>query len=1493
MRSVPSLVLVAGSGIGSGDSALPWITGTWAVSAGVSSVPMPFDGVLLASRMMVAAEAATSIEVKRLLVSTPGLSEDEQGGWEATYTAAAGGILSVTSELGEPIHKVANRGTELWREMDARFFSLPRPERPAAIAAAKDYIIQRLNADFQKPYFGRTRAGVPVDVELMTYAEVAQRMVETMFVQPGAERPDLEPAHEDATTWGRWIDVTFRDRVFRFVARAAATLTRGQTGGPVLSSATQLDPGAASRAGASSSALAKSLAALADMATRTSSGGSVRLFDNPATTIAALFESDGPLCAGSSQCLTAGDLDAWFSDCKTGGKPPPFVPCIDSELEVWFKKDSLWYSEDLAAVVDRDAGRVAILQGPIAVRHSTIVNEPAGDILKGVDAGMIAGVLRDVYGGEAKAVPQVEVLGGVFSALTTTTSGSGGRGSSAGDVSSGDEEDDNSTTTLTVPLPILVKGSGAAATPASTARASAAVITVFEGTAAADSSSSSSSSGGGASLDFVCSAPRPLPGALDAIARALHTRAPVSSAWALALLTSSTLTQTEGTAAASASAAWRTIPNPWRRVFAPRAGRLLRVRLPSTSTSVALNGGVGGPAAVPTPRSAPSALELQVVDALTGVVLVTAALSATTVVISVFDVVPGTRETPSPSTLTLTQHLSFNAALPFAPLCLDGEDWNRAVKSYYASLWFSAPAGAVLSQGGGGLSVLISSVDEPLRASFTLTEADLDAFASATRTPLALGQPHAAASAAAVSAAPVSFAIVAGWRALIKCLFPREVKGDILSLVHLSNSFEVITSSSSAGGGSGGGGFIVTAGDTLESCLCITEVTNGPSGKTVRVQGDLSLLSDGANAPPRPWVTVGSAFLFRGAFRDHDASFKKSPPSGVTFPSIRLATPAAVEILRSKPWFKSAAAVTGSSGGGGVDVGDTLSATLHFSERFGRGRDGSALSYARVTGVISRCARGSGASAVPAGVVGTIDFSYSASSSSFAAASEGQQLLKCNPVLPYFERVASSSSSSGGSASVLPLEGGGYTLLTTPDVVTAPDNNTAYATASRDLNPIHRHGVIADLAGLPATITHGMWTSANGARVLLAALDAEQNGGVPRKDSSGPPSLSSSRLLRSYSASFVGMVAPGDSLVTQVSHTGQHAPTGQRVLSVVTHAVRGPSGAAGPPGAIEAVLTATARAAPPPTAFVFTGQGSASAGMGQELYESSPVARSVWDAADAHLLETYGFSILHIVRANPKTLTVTFGGRRGGAIRRNYMALETEAPDGSGPVPLLPDIDESTDAHTFVHPEGLLFATQFTQPALVLVEKAAFDDMASRGLIPSPALFAGHSLGEYAALSSAVPLLPVQALVSLVFLRGMVMQGAVPRDASGRSEFGMVACNPSRVGPFFSEAAMHALVGAIAQHSKCLLEVVNFNVADRQYVVAGHLTALDIMSQALTIARREPAAAAADPAALLKRAFALTDAKRKATPEGSPLALERGEATIPLPGVDVPFHSRE
>ncbi len=107
----------------------------------------------------------------------------------------------------------------------------------------------------------------------------------------------------------------------------------------------------------------------------------------------------------------------------------------------------------------------------------------------------------------------------------------------------------------------------------------------------------------------------------------------------------------------------------------------------------------------------------------------------------------------------------------------------------------------------------------------------------------------------------------------------------------------------------------------------------------------------------------------------------------------------------------------------------------------------------------------------------------------------------------------------------------------------------------------------------------------------------------------------------------------------------------------------------------------------------------------------------------------YGFSILDIVRNNPPTLTVYFGGPSGKRVRDNYRSIVTHDAQGRT-VPLIQEIQANTKSFTFRSPQGLLFATQFSQPALVLVQKAAFEELVEGGFVPDDACFAGHSLGE-------------------------------------------------------------------------------------------------------------------------------------------------------------------
>ena len=114
----------------------------------------------------------------------------------------------------------------------------------------------------------------------------------------------------------------------------------------------------------------------------------------------------------NTQLINAHDMQNFLLLCqRRGQKPVPFVPSHDENFEFWFKKDSLWQPEDLEAVVDQDVGRTCILQGPMAAKYSTVVNEPIQDILDNIHNGHIAALTTDVYGGDESAIPIIEYFG--------------------------------------------------------------------------------------------------------------------------------------------------------------------------------------------------------------------------------------------------------------------------------------------------------------------------------------------------------------------------------------------------------------------------------------------------------------------------------------------------------------------------------------------------------------------------------------------------------------------------------------------------------------------------------------------------------------------------------------------------------------------------------------------------------------------------------------------------------------------------------------------------------------------------------------------------------------------------------------------------------------------------------------------------------------------------------------------------------------------------
>ncbi len=249
-------------------------------------------------------------------------------------------------------------------------------------------------------------------------------------------------------------------------------------------------------------------------------------------------------------------------------------------------------------------------------------------------------------------------------------------------------------------------------------------------------------------------------------------------------------------------------------------------------------------------------------------------------------------------------------------------------------------------------------------------------------------------------------------------------------------------------------------------------------------------------------------------------------------------------------------------------------------------------------------------------------------------------------------------------------------------------------------------------------------------------------------------------------------------------------------------------------------MVAQAVVAAPRTAYAFPGQGIQSQGMGLEARTRSAAARKVWDRADTHTRDALGFSILAVVRDNPTELWA--------------------------------------DGELHRHPDGVLFLTQFTQVAMATLAVAQVAEMREAGVFVEDAITCGHSVGEYNALAAVTGILPLEALLEIVFRRGMAMHHLVPRDAEGRSNYRLAAIRPSQIDLADDDVA--DFVAEVSERSGEFIQIVNYNLRGSQYAIAGTVAGLKAL-EAEVEERREAAG-------------------------GKP-------AFILVPGIDVPFHSSE
>lgn len=1227
IRRCSNIILVAGSGFGSAEDTYPYLTGAW--SKKFNYPEMPFDGFLFGSRVMAAKEALTSAAAKKLIAECPGVPDNQ---WEQTYKKPTGGILTVKSEMGEPIHKIATRAVKFWKEIDDTILSLPKPKMLEALEKKRDYIIGKLNADFQKPWFAKNSEGV-CDVKDMTYLEIAERCVELLYIKK----------------LNNWIDPSLRDFTGKFLRRVEERFATQSTIS-VIQSFTELS--------------------------------------NPTAVLDAVFTKYPD---AKTQLINAEDVDYFIALCLNPfQKPVPFIPILNDKFEFFFKKDSLWQSEHLECVVDEDVQRTCILHGPVAAQFVKQVDEPIQDIMDSVHEGHIAKLLAEEYKGDESLIPVVEYFNSKSLSKVSTISG----------------------------------------------------VSIAE-----------------SASDVTYTIGSSIPNA-DEWFKLL---AGDKFNWRHAFISSDVIVQ-----------GYNHVTNPAKKIFAPSKNTVVKISNPSdaSKTVISLYQTIKGK-------------EREVINV---------SVSGSTINLKLIE-----SRTADGTPVPLELSYSYIPSDGFAPIAENMSGRNDRIKEFYWKVWFGSK----------------SPVDFDFDVESTIDGGVMDingkAIAELTH---AIGNSceYFVPRAGRDQLAPMDFAIVIGWKAIMKAIFPKCVDGDILKLVHLSNGYTMLPNSSP-----------LKVGDKVSSDAEIVSVVNGPTGKTVEVVG--TIYREGSAV-----MQVKSAFFYRGSYTDFENTFEKTEETPA---QVSISTAKDAAVLQSKEWFHIEEGV------------ELLNKNLIFRlKSVYKFKSANVYSYVSTTGNVYYESP-------------TKEIKKAAEVEYNAAFSYG------NPVIDYLKRNGTPIEQPIMFENAIPLA----RALETK----APTSNETYAAVSGDYNPIHVNKIFAAYADLPGTITHGMYSSASvRSLVEMYAADAV----APR--------------VVAYKANFTGMVLPNDALTTRLEHVGMI--NGRKIIKIETKKVE----------TDEVVLAGEAEIEQPVSTFVFTGQGSQEQGMGMDLYNSSDVAKAVWDKADVHLVATYGFSILDIVKNNPNELTVHFGGPKGREIRENYISMmfETVADDGSlKSEKIFKEIDENTTEFTFRSPSGLLAATQFTQPALTLMEKAAFEDMKSKGLVPAESMFAGHSLGEYSALSSLADVMPIESLVDVVFYRGMTMQVAVPRDALGRSNYGMCAVNPSRVGPTFNDAALRFVVDHISKQTGWLLEIVNYNVENQQYVTAGDLRGLDTLTNTLNVFKLQKIdiVKLQEMMSLEKVAEHLSEiveeVSKKSLAKPQPIELERGFACIPLRGISVPFHS--
>ncbi|PVU88844.1 hypothetical protein BB561_005677 [Smittium simulii] len=1246
IRNQKNIILVLGSGIGGAEDSVPYITGEWSLFYEKSR--MPFDGILLGSRMMVAKECTTSDEAKELIVSTPGTSDKN---WEKSYKGPIGGVVTVISELEQPIHMIATRGVMLWKEFDEKIFSLPTQKLEDYLVKNRDYIIKRLNSDFQKVWFGKSKDGKPVDLTEMTYSEVVYRLIELMYIKPK----------------NKWIDVTLRNMLGDFLRRIDERFSKNEHG-MLLQSYDQIEnPYAVSK----------------------------RILD----TYPESYE----------QVIIIEDKDYFLELCAMPErKPAPFVPILDKNFKIWFKRDSLWQSENISAVVDQDVGRVCILQGPVAAQYSTEANEPAKKILDDITSGLIDKIVEKFYNGDKSKIPVVEYLDQFVSTK-----------------------------------------------PSSYKKQF--LYTTSDNTCVFKTNNST-----------------PLISLDDWI----ETIAGDKTTWLKAFLTVSYIVS-DG----------KIISNNIKPVFKQRENQTITLKYSNDGLPIGFF--------IKTNKQYDD-IEVHY-DSKTKIIKYIMNFN------KVGTIVP------------IELYYRYQPSTPYALIHEVTIDRNLRVFEFYKKLWISNPS--TLKQ------VKINGLEYVAQDGIRVSKEEVARFCQV----IGNSNPkYVQLEKKGPLVIPMDYIIKIAWDAMMDNSMG-IIYGNMLEIVHFSNKVESLVENN-----------MLTTDDEFYVTSRIKSQINQYNGKFVTVEA--YIIKEDVK-----YYRLITSYVFRGHYSDVENTFEEVDEPQMC---IHLKSQSEIAALQSKEWFIL------EDTNCKLKINDELVFSLQSHYKFGQKKTYNSVKTSGNVLILS--------SNRSYKEIAKVDYT---SGPSFG-----------NPVIDYLKRCGSKHKEPNN------FENMSYSMISNDDAhlatVQTHKSNMDYSIVSTDFNPIHTNPYFADFCGLPGMILHGMWTSANARKVIevFAADNKPEN-------------------IVFYDVTFLGMVLPGETLETKLYHEGMLE--GKKIIRVESYKTSTGT----------KILEGIAHVAPPKTVYVFTGQGSQAQNMGMDLYKRSSMAAKVYNRANDHMYKKYGFSLLEILQNNPKEVTVSFGGKNGTQIRKNYMELTYESINKAGKaeiLPLFPEITDFTTKYKFISPAGLINSTEFTQQLILLYEIVAFQDMVDHQLIPKNIMFAGHSLGEFCANYALAGVMGVEEMVELIFFRGLAMQYIVERDENGKSAYGMVAFNPLRVSPNFINEMYCTLIESISKICGGLIETVNYNVDNWQYVIAGESKLLSVFAKitdyfslnkdiylnfcnSIKDSDNPKIALEQSLNKIILEVLVTVEAEIKAN--NGFCELDRSNCTIPLPGIDVPFHS--